>query len=85
MGAIDACIFAPGTTHGAIDVDAIRRIDSGEITANKAFMQAGVDFTLPEKERMRGPRPLLGDGVCGPQGPLARGRGSPLRGRVRRS
>jgi putative methanogenesis marker protein 12 len=52
-GAIDACIFAPGTTHGAIDVDAIRRIDRGEVTANRAFMQAGVDFTIPEGERLR--------------------------------
>ena len=52
-GAIDACIFAPGTTHGAIDVDAIRRIDRGEITANRAFMEAGVDFTMPEGERGR--------------------------------
>jgi putative methanogenesis marker protein 12 len=51
-GAIDACIFAPGTTHGAIDVDAIRRIDRGEITANRAFMQAGVDFTMPGGERL---------------------------------
>jgi putative methanogenesis marker protein 12 len=53
VGAIDACIFAPGTTHGAIDVDAIRRIDRGEISANGAFMQAGVDFTLPGGERIR--------------------------------
>jgi putative methanogenesis marker protein 12 len=52
-GAIDACIFAPGTTHGAIDVDAIRRIDRGEISANRAFMEAGVDFTMPEGERRR--------------------------------
>jgi len=52
-GAIDACIFAPGATQGAIDVDAIRRIDRGEITANRAFMRAGVSFTLPEGERMR--------------------------------
>ncbi|HVN66648.1 MAG TPA: methanogenesis marker 12 protein [Methanomicrobiales archaeon] len=52
-GAIDACIFAPGTTHGAIDVDAIRRIDRGKITANRAFTEAGVDFTMPEGERMR--------------------------------
>ena len=52
-GAIDACIFAPGTTQGAIDVDAIRKIDRGEITANRAFMQAGVNFTLPEGERKR--------------------------------
>jgi len=52
-GAIDACIFAPGTTHGAIDVDAIRKIDRGEITANRAFMRAGVNFTLPEAERVQ--------------------------------
>jgi putative methanogenesis marker protein 12 len=52
-GAIDACIFAPGTTQGAIDVDAIRKIDRGEISANRAFMQAGVDFTLPGDERIQ--------------------------------
>src|SRR5512136_2007019 len=52
-GAIDACIFAPGTTQGALDVDAIRRIDEGEITANRAFMQSGVEFTVPEEERLR--------------------------------
>jgi putative methanogenesis marker protein 12 len=52
-GAIDACIFAPGTTHGAIDVAAIRRIDRGEISANRAFMEAGVDFTMHEGERLR--------------------------------
>jgi hypothetical protein len=34
-------------------VDAIRRIDAGECTANEAFQQAGVNFSLPEKERMR--------------------------------
>jgi len=52
-GALDACIFAPGTIHGAIDVDAIRKIDNGEITANKAFMQAGVNFSLPRSDRTR--------------------------------
>jgi putative methanogenesis marker protein 12 len=52
IGAIDACIFAPGTTQGAIDVDAIRKIDKGEMTANRAFMEAGVNFSLPEGERM---------------------------------
>jgi hypothetical protein len=50
-GAIDACIFAPGILHGALDVDAIRLIDSGEITANEAFQHAGVRFTLPPGER----------------------------------
>jgi putative methanogenesis marker protein 12 len=53
VGAFDACIFAPGTLHGALDVDAIRKVDKGEWTANEAFQHAGVDFTLPEGERMR--------------------------------
>jgi len=53
VGAFDACIFAPGSLHGALDVDAIRRIDAGECTANEAFQQAGVNFSLPEKERTR--------------------------------
>jgi putative methanogenesis marker protein 12 len=53
VGAFDACIFAPGTTHGALDVDAIRKVDAGEWTANEAFQHAGVNFSLPESERMR--------------------------------
>jgi putative methanogenesis marker protein 12 len=53
VGAFDACIFAPGTRHGALDVDAIRKIDAGECTANEAFQHAGVDYSLPEDERMR--------------------------------
>ena len=52
-GAFDACIFAPGARHGALDVDALRRIDAGECTANEAFQHAGVDFTMPAEERMR--------------------------------
>jgi len=53
VGAFDACIFAPGTIHGALDVDAIRKVDSGAWTANEAFQHAGVNFSLPEGERMR--------------------------------
>jgi putative methanogenesis marker protein 12 len=53
VGAFDACIFAPGTLHGALDVDAIRKIDTGKWTANEAFQHAGVNFSLPEGERMR--------------------------------
>ena len=53
VGAFDACIFAPGTLHGALDVDAIRRVDAGKCTANEAFQHAGVDFSLPESERIR--------------------------------
>ncbi|MFA7561931.1 MAG: methanogenesis marker 12 protein [Methanoculleus sp.] len=45
-GAFDACLFAPGTRHGALDVDAIRRIDRGESTANEAFLHAGVSSTV---------------------------------------
>jgi putative methanogenesis marker protein 12 len=51
VGALDACIFAPGTLHGAIDVDAIRRIDRGELSANEAFQHAGVRYTLPAAAR----------------------------------
>jgi len=53
VGAFDACIFAPGTQHGALDVDAIRRIDAGLQTANEAFLHAGVAHTLPPAERDR--------------------------------
>jgi len=52
-GAFDACIFAPGLQHGALDVDAIRRIDSGEAGANESFLRAGTAFTMPEEERER--------------------------------
>jgi len=52
-GALDACIFAPGTQHGALDVDAIRRIDWGEETANEAFLHAGVNHTMPEADKER--------------------------------
>lgn len=52
VGALDACIFAPGTEHGALDVAAIRKIDGGELTANEAFLSAGVNHTLPPDERL---------------------------------
>jgi len=53
VGAFDACIFAPGTRHGALDVDAIRRIDEGKCTANEAFQQAGVEYTVPDEDNLR--------------------------------
>ena len=53
VGAFDACIFAPGILHGALDVDAIRKVDAGKWSANEAFQNAGVNFSLPEGERMR--------------------------------
>ncbi|WP_210409052.1 methanogenesis marker 12 protein [Methanococcoides sp. AM1] len=42
IGAIDACIFAPGTQHGPLDLEAIRDVDAGKCSANDAFMNAGV-------------------------------------------
>jgi len=51
-GAFDACIFAPGTQQGALDVNAIRRIDRRETTANDAFLHAGVDYTMDADLRM---------------------------------
>lgn len=42
LGAIDACVFAPGTRHGPLDVRAIRGVDAGILTANDAFSTAGV-------------------------------------------
>ena len=36
----------------ALDVDAIRKIDLGRWTANEAFQHAGVNFSLPEAERI---------------------------------
>lgn len=42
VGALDACIFAPGMLQGPLDLDAIRDIDAGKISANQAFSQSGV-------------------------------------------
>ncbi len=49
IGAFDACVFAPGTRHGALDVEAIRKIDGDELSANEAFTTAGVTYHLEEK------------------------------------
>jgi putative methanogenesis marker protein 12 len=42
LGALDACIFAPGIHHGPIDLEGIRNVDDGKYTANDAFIRAGV-------------------------------------------
>jgi putative methanogenesis marker protein 12 len=52
VGAFDACVFAPGMRHGALDVAAIRAVDAGECTANEAFSTAGVMYHLEEKHQM---------------------------------
>jgi len=51
IGAIDACIFAPGIHHGPLDLQAIRDVDSGLNTANQAFIEAGVLKMTPYKDR----------------------------------
>jgi putative methanogenesis marker protein 12 len=43
FGAVDACLGAPGLLHGPLDLEAIRRIDAGEVTANEAFYLSGVN------------------------------------------
>ncbi len=49
LGAIDACIFAPGVHHGPLDLQAIRDVDAGLLAANDAFSNAGVTKLIPYK------------------------------------
>lgn len=42
VGAIDAPIFAPGLMQGPLDVEAIRNVDAGRMTANQAFTCGGI-------------------------------------------
>jgi len=42
VAAIDAPIFAPGLLQGPLDVQAIRDVDSGKLTANQAFNWGGI-------------------------------------------
>ena len=40
-GAMDACLGAMGVVHGPIDLDMIRDIDEGRLSANECFSHAG--------------------------------------------
>jgi len=51
IGAIDACILAPGLIHGPLDVQALRDVDAGKISANDAFTRAGVLRHTPFSDR----------------------------------
>ena len=51
IGAIDACIFAPGIYQGPLDLQAIRDIDNGLRTANQAFIKAGALKMTPFEDR----------------------------------
>ncbi len=42
VGALDAPIFAPGLFQGPLDVEAIRAVDAGWLTANQAFTRGGI-------------------------------------------
>jgi putative methanogenesis marker protein 12 len=42
IGAIDACIFAPGLYQGPIDLQLLRLIEEGVLSANEAFSNAGL-------------------------------------------
>jgi putative methanogenesis marker protein 12 len=51
IGAIDACIFAPGIYQGPLDLQAIRDVNSGFRTANQAFIEAGALKMTTFKDR----------------------------------
>ena len=51
VGAIDACIFAPGLQHGPLDVKALRDVDAGKMSANEAFVHSGVLKNTPFSDR----------------------------------
>jgi putative methanogenesis marker protein 12 len=42
LGGIDACIFSPGMYQGPLDLDAIRMVDEGKISAGDAFFHGGI-------------------------------------------
>ncbi len=42
IGAIDAAILAPGVLQGPLDLQAIRDVDAGLLTANEAFSRGGI-------------------------------------------
>jgi putative methanogenesis marker protein 12 len=42
IGGIDACLGSPGLYHGPIDLQMLREIEAGRLSANEAFSTAGV-------------------------------------------
>jgi putative methanogenesis marker protein 12 len=41
-GGVDACLGAPGLEQGPLDLELLRKVDAGELSANEAFSRAGV-------------------------------------------
>jgi len=50
VGAIDACLFAPGALQGPLDLEMIRQVDSGSWSANEAFSKGGIIHKMNEFE-----------------------------------
>jgi len=44
FGAVDACLGAPGLLHGPLDLERIREVDAGGVSANQAFYRGGVAY-----------------------------------------
>lgn len=53
LGAIDACLGAPGLVHGPLDLESLRSIDKGLLDANAAFSRAGVTRITGHRELAR--------------------------------
>lgn len=50
VGALDACIFAPGWAQGPLDLQMIRDVDARLMNANEAFSMGGVRRMIESKE-----------------------------------
>jgi putative methanogenesis marker protein 12 len=58
LGAVDACLGAPGLVHGPLDLESLRMIEEGQTSANMAFSRAGVAKIAGHREldRLLNPR-----------------------------
>lgn len=56
FGAIDACLGAIGILHGPLDLEAIRKIDAGKISANEAFYSSGAVKIYRDAEGILSPK-----------------------------
>lgn len=53
LGAMDACLGAPGVIHGPLDLESLRNVDKGLMKANEAFSRAGVAKITGHKDLNR--------------------------------
>ena len=59
VGAIDACIFAPGLMYGPLDLEAIRKVDEGIMGANEAFSHGGILNKVNDDDKIKNIASLL--------------------------